>query len=470
VTVLLVGGDDVTMHLLATAFRATTRPFDLVTVGSVRAGLDHLARHAVDCVVVDHQLSNGDDALACVQTIQRDHPTVPVVMLTARDAEDDAASALQLGACDYVVKDGRRLFTLPAVVEDVLRRPPVGRPDGPSAGAPDGARAAAPAPAPLAFEGIVGTSQAMMRAVLLGMHAARSRATVLIEGETGTGKELLARAIHRSGARATGPFVAENCAALSETLLETELFGHLRGAFTGADRDRRGLLEQAHGGTLLLDEVGEMSPALQAKLLRVLQDGRVRPVGGSSSREVDVRVIAATNRNLREAAENGRFRPDLYYRLCICPIRLPPLRERPEDIPLLATHFLDIHCRQEGKVIQGFEPGAMAMLVRHAWPGNVRELENEVQRLVVFGENGRSITAGLISPWVAGSATPPRGDAARPLKEILREVERQTVTTRLREHGYHRAATARSLGITRETLWAKVRQFGLTIPRPSRST
>ncbi len=465
-TVLLIGGDDVTTHLLSAAFRAAARPFGLVTADSVRAGLDRMARGNVDCVIVDHQLANNADPLACVQAIQRDHPAVPIVILTPVEAEDDAVSAIRLGACDYVVKHGRRLFTLPAVVEDVLRRAHAERTNGHPAG-----HAANGLPVlSLGFEGIVGTSQAMLRAVLLGIRAARSRATVLIEGETGTGKELLARAIHRSSARASGPFVAENCAALSETLLESELFGHLRGAFTGADRDRRGLLEQAHGGTLLLDAVGEMSRALQAKLLRVLQDGRVRPVGGSVSREVDVRVIAATNRDLREAAENGSFRADLYYRLCICPIRLPPLRERPEDIPLLAAHFLDMHCRQEGKVIQGFEPEAMALLVRHTWPGNVRELENEVQRLVVFAESGRPIAASLVSPWVARSSTPPTADRARPLKEILREVEQQTLSARLRDFGYHRAATARSLRITRETLWAKVRQFGLTIPRPSRTT
>jgi transcriptional regulator with PAS, ATPase and Fis domain len=288
---------------------------------------------------------------------------------------------------------------------------------------------------------------------------------VLIEGETGTGKELFARAIHYHGARARRPFLAQNCAALPESLVESELFGHARGAFTGAERAQRGLFEAADGGTLFLDEVGEASPAIQAKLLRVLQDGEVRPVGSDAARRVDVRVIAATNCDLAQAVRAGRFRRDLYYRLRVFPIRLPPLRERRQDVRLLALQLLRRFAAEAEKRIPGFEPSALRLLERYPWPGNVRELENEIQRVVLCAEPGERITPDLLASWIAEGAPPAAADGARPLKEIVREVEAATIRARLREHGYHRAATARSLGITRESLWAKLRQLGFVLPR-----
>ena len=239
----------------------------------------------------------------------------------------------------------------------------------------------------------------------------------------------------------------------------------MRGAFTGAERARRGLFEEADGGTLFLDEVGEASPAIQAKLLRVLQDGEVRPVGGNGERKVDVRVIAASNGDLGEAARERRFRPDLYYRLRVFPIRLPALRERRGDIRLLALHLLERISAREGKTLRGFDARALRLLERYPWPGNVRELENEIHRLVLCAEPGERITPDLLAAWIVEGAPPAAGGGTRPLKEIVREVELATIRARLREHGYHRAATARSLGMTRESLWAKLRQLGFVAPR-----
>jgi len=287
---------------------------------------------------------------------------------------------------------------------------------------------------------------------------------VLVEGETGTGKELLARAIHAESARAAQPFLAQNCAAIPETLLESELFGHVRGAFTGAERARPGLFVEADGGTLFLDEVGEMSAAMQAMLLRVLQDGVVRPVGGSTERRVDVRVIAATNRSLETAERRGTFRSDLLYRLRGFTIRLPPLRERREDVPLLAEHFLARWAALEGVAVPGFDARALACLGSYAWPGNVRELEHEVHRLVLCSDGGRRITSDLLSPDILTAA--PEADE-RPLREIVQEVETATIEERLRRHRYHRTRTARSLGVTREWLWAKMRKLGLAGRDPS---
>lgn len=252
-----------------------------------------------------------------------------------------------------------------------------------------------------------------------------------------------------------------NCAAVPEALLESELFGHVRGAFSGADRDRRGVFEEACGGTILLDEVCEMTPAIQAKVLRTLQDGEVRSLGANRSRRFDVRVVAAANRDLRAAVADGRFRLDLYHRLNVFPIRLPALRERHGDIPLLARHFLAALAEREGKAPLGFDPAVLPLLERWSWPGNVRELRNEVHRLVLCAEPGGSIGVSAL-PRLVGQAECSPGD--RRLKEIVRDVECAAISTRLREHGYRRAATARSLGLTREGLWQKLRALGLKAP------
>src|SRR5215470_13660983 len=269
------------------------------------------------------------------------------------------------------------------------------------------------------FDRIVGRSRALREALSLAAKVAPTETTVLITGESGTGKEVVARAIHAASGRADGPFLAVNCAALPETLLESELFGHERGAFTGAIQDQRGLFEAAAGGTVLLDEIGEMPPAMQAKLLRVLQEGEVVPLGDTRPRRIDVRVISATNRDLRHEVEQRRFREDLYYRIAAFPIRLPLLRERRDDIPLLADRFLAAAAERNRKRIDGFEPAAMERLVAYSWPGNVRELQNEVERGVALARDGdrfgvAHLSSKLIAPLRSANAAPPANGAAPP--------------------------------------------------------
>jgi Nif-specific regulatory protein len=308
--------------------------------------------------------------------------------------------------------------------------------------------------------GLVGESGALLRCLALAERAARSGATICLEGETGTGKELLARAVHRLGPRAERTFLAQNCAALADGVLDSELFGHARGAFTGAHAARRGLFETASGGTLFLDEISETSVATQAKLLRVLQEGEVRALGSERSRRVDVRVIAASNRDLRAEVARGRFRADLYHRLTILPLRLPPLRDRPGDVAILARHYLT-ELGPEGT--PRFGPAALAALERYSWPGNVRELRNEIERLLIYWDGAEEIPLACVADHIRAAAPP--GGSARPLKEIVRQVELETIAARLRENDYCRTTTARSLGMTREALWSKMRQLGYSAPR-----
>jgi two-component system response regulator HupR/HoxA len=289
--------------------------------------------------------------------------------------------------------------------------------------------------------------------------------SVLITGESGTGKELLARAIHYNSPRAGAAFVMENCGALPDQLLESELFGCKKGAFTGAYEDRIGLFEQAHGGTIFLDEIGETSPAFQVKLLRVLQEGEIRPLGARLPRQVDVRVIAATNRDLEEEVRAGRFRQDLYYRLCGFPIHLSPLRDRPDDIPLLAEMLLGEAMRRFGKPVQGFSPDAMALLRAHPWPGNVRELRNEVQRMVALARRD-VLEAELVSPAVRrGSRGVAAGTAAAgTLRARVEVFEAEIIAEALVRHGWNVSRVAAELGLSRVGLRGKMARHGLERP------
>jgi len=315
-----------------------------------------------------------------------------------------------------------------------------------------------------ALPGVVGGSEAMQRTLALVARAQATHATVLLTGETGTGKEVLARAIHAGGARARGAFVALNCAAFPESLLESELFGHARGAFTGADRAKAGLFVAADGGTLFLDEVGETSLAFQVKLLRALQEREVRPVGGTKTQRVDVRVIAATNRELRREVDRGAFRADLYYRLAVFPIRVPALRERREDIAPLARHFLALHGEREGKPGCRLAPDASDLLASHAWPGNVRELENEMLRALALSDAGETIPAARLSPRLGETFEPIRelSTEGEPLRVTLARIESWLLRRSLARHGGRRAETARALGLTREGLHKKLKRLGVS--------
>ncbi|HLK35719.1 MAG TPA: sigma 54-interacting transcriptional regulator [Polyangiaceae bacterium] len=310
---------------------------------------------------------------------------------------------------------------------------------------------------------MIGSSPAMRALFDQLAKVVDTRVTVIIEGETGVGKELIAAAVHYRSRRRSQLFVSQNCAAMPENLLESELFGHKKGSFTGAHEDKKGLFEIADGGTLFLDEVTEMPLSLQSKLLRVLQEGEIRPLGSTHERRVNVRIVAATNRNLEKEVKEGRFREDLYYRLKVFPIRVPPLRERREDIPLLADHFLARYGVELGKPAAGFSQQSMELLQAYDWPGNVRELQNEVQRLVIQIEGEGYVTPELLSPrirqieGVMDRVRPSKGT----LKEMMDQLERWLLIESLREHGNNKTSAAKALGITREGLHKKLRGFGL---------
>jgi len=313
------------------------------------------------------------------------------------------------------------------------------------------------------YRNIVGESAPMRELFALLDRVTDTSAPVLVQGESGTGKELIARALHFNGPRAGKRFVTVNCAAVAESLLESELFGHARGAFTGADRETRGLFEMADGGTLLLDEVGETSPAMQKRLLRALQDGEIRKVGGEDVIRVDVRVIAATNKDLKEEVRKGLFREDLFYRLNVVAVRLPPLRERREDVPLLIDHFVEAFCEREKIRKKSLSPEAMEALVSYSWPGNVRELENEVRKLVAL--SGRTIPLEMVSPHVrAGGGSGAQAFGAS-LKERVERLEKETLLQTLARHGGNKSAAAKALGLSRYGLRKKLVRYGL---EPSR--
>ncbi|MBW2389823.1 MAG: sigma-54-dependent Fis family transcriptional regulator [Deltaproteobacteria bacterium] len=318
------------------------------------------------------------------------------------------------------------------------------------------------------FDGILGDSPAMQRVFEVMKKVAETDATVLITGETGTGKELVARAIHYTGARREQRFVAQNCAALPDTLLESELFGHRRGAFTGAHQDKLGLFEAAHGGTIFLDEIGETEPGLQVRLLRVLQDGEIRPIGSSNTLNVDVRVLAATNRDLEARVRENRFREDLFYRLRVVEIEVPPLRERRSDIPALAHHFLEQANQRMKRSLTGFSNAAMDLLTAYTWRGNVRELENEIERIVVLAGDEEQVALEMLSGHIRGgqpeAVRSEAGDAEIEdwnLNHSVDNMKRRMITLAIREAGSKTRAAER-LGIPRQSLQKMMKRLGLT--------
>ena len=398
-----------------------------------------------DVILMDVRMTTMD-GMEALKRIHALNPAIPVVIMTAYSSVDSAVAAIKQGAHDYLTKplDFDRLRTTLEVAmghrqqEETVEEP--GQPFG------DDGR-------------IIGSSAPMVALWDLIVHVAPTEATVLINGESGTGKELVASALHHKSLRSSGPFVKVNCAALAETLLESELFGHERGAFTGADRRREGRFVQAHGGTLFLDEIGETSPAMQAKLLRVLQEHELQRVGGQETIRVDVRIIVATNRDLEEEVAAGRFREDLYYRLNVVELEVPPLRDRHGDIPLLATYFLRRFADKNNRAVSGITPECMDILNRYPWPGNVRELEHCIERGVILMRGDYLDVNALplaVQRWAGANEPRETGEPS-----TLKEAEKALILKTLEETGGNRSEAARRLQITRKTLLNKLKSYGI---------
>lgn len=405
------------------------------------------SREAVDVVLTDLRMPKLD-GMALLQKIRETHPDTPVIVITGHGSVENAVDAMKQGAFDYILKPVH-LEELKVVVERAFGSLELHR---------ENTQLRERITQQQDLGAIVGKSP-LMREVYSKIRAvAGSRASVLVSGESGTGKELVATAIHELSPRKKKAFVRVNCGALPMTLLESELFGHEKGAFTGATARRAGRFEQADGGTILLDEIGETTPEFQVRLLRVLQEGTFERVGGTETIKCDVRVLAATNRKLLEMVAANQFREDLYYRLKVVEIVLPPLRERPEDIPLLVDTFLDEFAKFYGKPRPQVQPKALAMLQSYSWPGNVRQLRNVLEGAFVMTDGQISVTS--LPPEIRQKS----GETAVveiPVESTLEQMERQMISAALLHYGGNRVQTAKSLGIGRKTLYRKIEEFGL---------
>ncbi len=419
------------------------------------AGLDVLRKHRVGVLLTDLMMPNtgGMDLLRAAKTIA---PETEVVLMTAYGTVETAVDAMKEGAYDFVTKPLKRAHVV-RIVRNALEKQSLLVEN----------RSLKAQLAEKRRRAIIGTSLAWRRTMDIVMQAAPSEATVLLLGESGTGKELLARALHDNSARArgarqpeAGPFVAVNCAAIPESILEAELFGYEKGAFTGAATARDGRFEAANGGTLFLDEIGEISRHVQVKLLRVLQEGEIERLGGSGKpRRIDVRIVAATNVNLAEEVKAGRFREDLYYRLNVIPVSVPPLRDRRDDISLLAQHFVQVYAEKNGKAISGCSPAAIERLTEYGWPGNVRELENAIERAVVLTRAGHTVIDEDALPREIRDATPGTAAASSltfPIGMPLAEIEMRVIHETLRHTRGDKRLTAKLLGIATRTIYRRL--------------
>ena len=436
--------DDQRNMRVTTAIVLRQAGFEVAEAESGAAAMERLGAEPFDVVLTD--LRMGDvDGMAVLRGALEISPSVQVIVMTAYGSIESAVEAVRLGAYDYLTKPFKEEELRVRVEKAVEKRRLLGEV---SLLAGDFRRR-------YGLENVVGRSPALREVLDRAVRVAPTDATVLLTGESGTGKELVARAIHAGSRRGTHPFVPVNCAAITETLLESELFGHARGAFTGAIRARVGLFEEATGGTLFIDEIGETTPGFQAKLLRALQDGEIRRVGESVPVKVDVRIIAATNQDLRRAIAEKRFREDLFYRLNVVPLRIPALRERREDIPLLARHFLERHNRRSG-VQKRWTVDALARMLEHEWPGNVRELENVVEQAAALSE-GMEIRPSDVAFGLEGRM----GTAAPTLADTVAGAERRAIEAALVRCGGDQGRVARELDISATTLWRKMKRLGI---------
>jgi two-component system, NtrC family, response regulator AtoC len=454
---VLVADDELNMRRVLEAM-LRREGYDVVTAAN---GVEALGGMSADIhtVITDLKMP-GLDGMGLLKRLAIDYPDVPVVMITAHGSVENAVEAVKLGAFDYLEKpfeqEQIRQVVAKAISTYALSRKDA-RPEEPS----ERGR----------FR-LVGQSPAIRQIYAVVEKVANTPSTVLISGESGTGKELIARALHENSNRHAGPFIKINCAAIPKTLMESELFGYDKGAFTGAVGAKPGRFELAHGGTLFLDEIGEIPVEMQVKLLRVLQESEFERVGGIKTIKVDVRLVTATNRDLLEEIGAGNFREDLFYRLNVVPIQIPPLRERREDIPLLADHFIAKFNERLKKQIVAISPEAVEQLVAYNWPGNIRELENLMERTILFCE-GPEIHVSDLPPEIVGATVPPSGavgdEASRPaagsLKEAVRaeteRVERELIQRALDATGGNVTQAARKLKISRKSLQTKMKELGL---------
>jgi two-component system, NtrC family, response regulator AtoC len=448
-TVLIVDDDRNTRDGLARALR---QQYTVNVVESGERALEWLSRQACDILLSDVRMP-GMDGLTLLQRARAHHPDTIAILLTAYGNVETAVEAMKRGAYDFLTKPVN-LDHLDLLLHRALRSRDVESENLQLRQALDDK---------FGMENLIGNSPAMVALFDTIRQAAPTQATVLIQGESGTGKELVAQAVHRLSTRAKGPFVAVHCAALSASLLESELFGHEKGAFTGAASRRRGRFELADGGTLFLDEISEIEASVQVKLLRVLEERTFERVGGDQPVEVDIRLVAATNRNLRQRVEEGKFREDLFFRLDVVDVMLPPLRERTGDVPLLCGRFVEEFSTRNNKQIKGITQDAINLLVAYAWPGNVRELRNTIEKMVVLAHGDR-LTARDVPVNIKSAARDTDAGPASTLAPVaaadsLAASERAMIREALCRHDGNRTAAAKVLGISRRTLHRKLRQY-----------
>jgi two-component system response regulator HydG len=449
---LIVDDDPGHLATLKTITRSWGYVIETAEDGDIAVEL--IKSRPVDLVLTDVRMARMS-GMELLDRIKKYNPSIPVIVMTAYSSVESAVEALKAGAYDYLIKPldfevlkltiERACEHAGLKAENILLKEKLHT--------------------DLTATRIIGKSRAMKELLDMLAMAAPSEATVLLSGESGTGKELVARSLHFNSLRKEQPLVVVNCAAIAETLLESELFGHEKGAFTGADRRREGRFMQANRGTIFLDEIGETSPTMQAKLLRVLQQREIQRVGGDEVIDVDVRIVAATNRDLETEVAEGRFREDLFYRLNVMPMIVPPLRERQDDIPLLAHHFLEYYARKNRKPAKGFSPLAMDMLVKYDWPGNVRELENAIERAVILlaGEHitEKQLPINIVQKYPAQETAALPSTAGASGTRSLEEIEKEAILVTLEATKGNKSETARRLGITRKTLHNKIKSYGL---------
>lgn len=442
-TAVLIIDDEVKLRSLL-ARLLQLEDYEVSEAGDCQSGLKKLAQQDFPVVLCDVKLPDGN-GVDLTAEIKHKHPLTEVILLTAYGNIPDGVKAIKNGAFDYLVKgdDNNRIITLLAqATEKALR-------------ARTSSSIGVQAKVPVDFQQVIGQSPAIQKAIALARKVASTNASILLTGETGTGKDVFAQAIHQASLRKDHAFVALNSAAFSREIIESELFGHKAGAFTGAIKDKKGLLEEAHGGTLFLDEIGEMPLELQTKLLRVLENGEFLKIGQTKTQKVDVRIIAATNRNLEQDSNNGQFRMDLYYRLATFSIHLPSLNERPQDIPLLVQHFIEQFGQKLNKRISNTHPDFLKALQEHQWRGNIRELRNTIERACILSETSQLESDSL--PW--DFSHQPSGDTSGIMS--LRELEKRHISRMLEHTRGNKTQTAELLGIGLTTLYAKIKEYQL---------